>query len=258
MPDQASWSAIAKPMGDPHEESAYLEDKRDQRPQPQLAIDHSGALRIDAGRRIRMATGAVAACRALSAAAGEDEDLARYHALAHMLDEWPFHPPHDKRDESADYHAIHVQMTIADDLPCIVCGVRNSMLGEVEKNPFGAILMETHHHVIQRALAAAIQADKFNAHVRPDLFRAARRRAQDPAYAATSPLYKKFDEAYAAPMDIATIRRWIDHAADNLRVLCDVHHRHRHVGIHAVTCSIWGPQDLVDADCATIVPASTA
>ncbi len=30
-------------------------------------------------------------------------------------------------------------------------------------------------------------------------------------------------------------------------MLCDVHHRHKFVGIHAITYPIWGPQDVVDA-----------
>lgn len=40
---------------------------------------------------------------------------------------------------------------------------------------------------------------------------------------------------------------WIDHGRDNLWVLCDVHHRHKYVGIHAITYPIWGPQDILKA-----------
>jgi hypothetical protein len=39
----------------------------------------------------------------------------------------------------------------------------------------------------------------------------------------------------------------VDHSPDNLWVLCDVHHRHKFVGIHAITYPIWGPQDLVNS-----------
>jgi hypothetical protein len=38
---------------------------------------------------------------------------------------------------------------------------------------------------------------------------------------------------------------WVDHSADNLWVLCDIHHRHVYLGIHAITDPIWGPVDLV-------------
>ena len=41
---------------------------------------------------------------------------------------------------------------------------------------------------------------------------------------------------------------WVDHDEDNLWVLCDVHHRHVFVGIHAITFPIWGPQDLVNEE----------
>jgi hypothetical protein len=40
----------------------------------------------------------------------------------------------------------------------------------------------------------------------------------------------------------------VDHGFDNLWVLCDVHHRHKFVGIHAITYPIWRPQDVVNAD----------
>ena len=38
---------------------------------------------------------------------------------------------------------------------------------------------------------------------------------------------------------------WIDHGRDNLLVLCDIHHRHVYVGIHAITGPIWGAQNLL-------------
>lgn len=43
------------------------------------------------------------------------------------------------------------------------------------------------------------------------------------------------------------MRAWIDHHPDNLMVLCDVHHRHAGVGIHAVTAPIWRVQPLLGA-----------
>lgn len=37
----------------------------------------------------------------------------------------------------------------------------------------------------------------------------------------------------------------VDHSADNLWVLCDVHHRHKWVGIHHISYPMWAPQDLL-------------
>ncbi len=132
-------------------------------------------------------------------------------------------------------------MTIADDKHCLVCGVQHSTLADPARNPFGAIQLETHHHTIEWALANAIDPDKFNQHIRPGLQHLAEARP-----AGLSSLYTAFDAAYAQPMDLKTIQDWVDHGYDNLWVLCDVHHRHKFVGIHAITYPIWGPQDVVN------------
>jgi hypothetical protein len=144
--------------------------------------------------------------------------------------------------ESAAYAAVHRQMTIVEDQPCLVCGVRHSTLGAATTNPFGAVQLETHHHTIEWALANAIVADLFNSHVLPGLARRAAQRA-----GSVDPIYKEFDEMYKTPMSGEQIKDWVDHSPDNLWVLCDVHHRHKFVGIHAITFPIWGPQDLVDS-----------
>lgn len=197
--------------------------------------------------RIAAARKALAAAPAAAGAAPHDQSIAQNHAAERMLDEVALYPPHNKRTESPDYARIHHEMTVVDDKHCLVCGVQHSTLGDVARNPFGAVQMETHHHAIEWALANAINPAKFNQHVRPGLLHAAQRRATEPDYAQVSPLYKLFDKAYEADMDAGTICAWIDHAADNLRVLCDVHRRHKFVGIHAITYPIWGPQDVVDA-----------
>jgi hypothetical protein len=44
------------------------------------------------------------------------------------------------------------------------------------------------------------------------------------------------------------IHDWVDHSPDNLWVLCDVHHRHRYLGIHEISYPIWAPQDLLRPD----------
>jgi len=166
-----------------------------------------------------------------------------------MLDEQAFYPPHDRRTESSEYAKVHHQMTVADDKHCLVCGVTHSTLPDVQKNAFGAIQMETHHHTIEWALANAIDPMKFNQHILRGLRRlASQRKAQGSSGHDSSGVYTAFDEIYAADMSDADIKAWVDHAADNLWVLCDVHHRHKFVGIHAITYPIWGPQDVVNAE----------
>jgi len=160
-------------------------------------------------------------------------DLIKHtHAVERMLHEVAFYPPHDQRKESPAYAKSHDDMVRKKDLPCLACGVRQSTLKDPKQNPFGAVQMETHHHVIEWALANAIDPDKFNTHVLPGLLR-------------------RNPDKYAPMKNGMTkqqILDWVDHDEDNLWVLCDVHHRHVFVGIHAITFPIWGPQDLLDAE----------
>jgi len=163
--------------------------------------------------------------------------IAAVHLDRRNLDEIAFYPAHDKRKESSKYVAAHKKLTIQLDLPCLVCGVRQSTLNDTRSNRYGAKAMETHHHVIEWALADAIDVKKFNAiilphlkHLRPD-----------------KPEYKK--AAFTQDDMIA----WVDHSEDNLWVLCDIHHRARYLGIHEITYPIWCPMDLLRDDFETYV-----
>ncbi len=201
-------------------------------------------LRRQAPGRIAAAVGAAKKANLKNDAT--DDPLDQYHVVQRFLEEKAFYPLHDKRTESSAYAAIHKAMTIVQDQPCLVCQVRHSTLGEHANNPFGAVQLETHHHTIEWALANAIVPESFNAHVLPGLARrAAERRSQGKP---VDPIYKEFDALYNKPMTADQIKQWVDHSPDNLWVLCDVHHRHKFVGIHAITYPIWGPQDLVDAN----------
>ena len=84
--------------------------------------------------------------------------------------------------------------------------------------------METHHHVIEWALANAIDPAKFNQRVLPGLLR------RNPEK--YGPMKKRMSQKQ--------ILDSVDHDEDNLWVLCDVHHRHVFVGIHAITFPISG------------------
>ncbi len=150
------------------------------------------------------------------------------HENRRQLDERAFYPAHDKRTESSKYSAVHKKLCIDLDLPCMVCGVKNSTLKNPEENTYGARAMETHHHIIEWALANAIDAARFNKALRPNL---AHRHPDNP-------VYKK-------DMTLDEIKDWVDHSEDNLWVLCDVHHRHKFLGIHEISYPIWCPQDLL-------------
>jgi len=147
------------------------------------------------------------------------------------LRELAFYPPHDKRIETAQYKAVHKKMVVEMDLPCLVCGVRNSVLKDKKKNPYGAKQLETHHHIVEWALSNAISAERFNKTLLPNL------RHKHPNKAE----YKK-------EFSDQQVHDWVDHSEDNLWVLCDVHHRAKYLGIHEITYPIWAPQDLLRDD----------
>ncbi|HWA95660.1 MAG TPA: hypothetical protein VG844_13745 [Terracidiphilus sp.] len=153
------------------------------------------------------------------------------HLNERLLDEMAFYPAHDKRLETPEYHKAHDHLTKKLDLPCLVCGVRNSTLNDPVQNRYDAKQMETHHHVIEWALANAIDTDKFNRVLLPHL--AQRHKA---------------NRAYRKPFTQEQVRAWVDHSEDNLWVLCDVHHRAKYFGIHEITFPIWGPMDLLRPD----------
>jgi hypothetical protein len=151
-----------------------------------------------------------------------------FHEQRRLLDERAFYPAHDKRKESPKYAAVHKDLVDAHDLPCLVCGVRKSTLKDRAKNPYGAKALETHHHVIEWALANAIDPARFNAGIRPFL---AHRHPDEPTY-----------QRDMSPQEVSD---WVDHSPDNLWVVCDVHHRAKYFGIHEISYPIWCPQDLL-------------
>lgn len=228
---------------------AWAGYKHDQLRQAQATAFHGAELRDRARERIAEAAKVLSSAPSTALAGSpEQAGIDQYHALHRMLDEVAFYPAHDKRAESPAYAKVHHQMTVVEDRHCLVCGVQHSTLGDPAKNPFGAIAMETHHHTIEWALANAVDPASFNTHILPGLRRQAQQRKQQPGYAQVNAVYKEFDDDYGADMSGDRIKEWVDHSPDNLWVLCDVHHRHKFVGIHAITYPIWGPQDVVDAE----------
>jgi hypothetical protein len=155
------------------------------------------------------------------------------HQVRRSLEEVAFYPEHNQRTNSAKYSQIHKELVVNQNRPCLVCGVRNSILKDPKarpdpkRNPWGASKMETHHHVVEWALANAVDMAKFNQRIVDRLRRK-----------------EGTDSSYNQPFSTTEILDWIDHSPDNLWVLCDVHHRHKWVGIHAISGPIWGPQDI--------------
>ncbi len=176
---------------------------------------------IDYAARIRAEVAAHAARSRGPAArgAGDDVDASDVHGSPHALLDPMFYPPHDARTESAKYKAVHKQMTVTQNLPCMVWGVTDGVVSEPAlradpaQNPYGATQMETHHHVIEWALANAIDVALFNRSLRPNL------QASHPENA-----------DYQSDMTAEQVHDWVDHSPDNLWVLCDVHHRHKWLG----------------------------
>ncbi len=156
---------------------------------------------------------------------------AAVHLNERMLDEMAFYPAHDKRLETPEYKKAHDHLTKKLDLPCLICGVKNSTLKDPKENTYGAKQMETHHHIIEWALANAVDTGKFNKVLLPHLAHRHGSKAD----------YKK-------PFTTEQVRAWVDHSEDNLWVLCDVHHRAQYLGIHEITYPIWGPMNLLRND----------
>lgn len=154
--------------------------------------------------------------------------------LIRTLREVAHYPEHPPRRPTPLYLKNHHLLVVEQDHGCLVCGVRNSDLQDPKRrddrgiNPWGAVQMETHHRLIEDSLALAIDLAKFNARVRPGLL-------------------KQTGDVSTYGHDFAQdeMLEWIHGHVHNLWCLCDVHHRHPLVGIHAITGPIWGVQDLI-------------
>lgn len=177
-------------------------------------------------------------------AASAQGGVVRAHAQITTLNQYSFYPEHNQRKETKLYAQAHKKLAIDLDRPCLACGVKNSTLHDDTQNRFGARAMETHHHVVEWALANGVDAEKFFDHV---VMALAHKKANndgslDPSFVQYYDPNKK--SAWTANNG-ALMTAWVDHSTDNLWVLCDVHHRHKFLGIHAITDPIWGPMDVI-------------
>ena len=152
-------------------------------------------------------------------------------AAGRTLTEMDCYPPRPARAETPGFRSIQHLILVVRDTPCHICGVTRSLLADAAlradaaRNPFGAVQMELHHKEIECQLALAISLDKFNARLYPWLHR-----------------WKP--DVYPTPFTQDAMLTWIDHGEENMQALCDVHHRHRFLGVHAISGPIFSPQDL--------------
>ena len=57
------------------------------------------------------------------------------HSNVRKLTEYAFYPKHDARKETKEYKAVHNKLVKDLDLPCLICGVKNSTLSDKKKIP---------------------------------------------------------------------------------------------------------------------------
>lgn len=163
--------------------------------------------------------------------------------LIRTLRETAHYPPHPPRKPTALYNRTHEKLIKHLDRPCLVCGVRDSTLRDPAANRYGATALETHHYIIEDSLINAVDLAKFNAKVRPGLRRRAIQREMlvGPPSGDVGAAKAKYDHDFTQ----AEMEEWAHGDEDAMWVLCDIHHRHPLVGIHAITYPIWAIQDLL-------------
>ncbi len=153
------------------------------------------------------------------------------HWVSRTIKEDVLYPGHAPRKETKEYRAVRYKLVYDMDLPCLVCGVKQSTLKNKKENRFGAKMMQTHHRMIEYAFAEGVDIDKFNKTIVPTL-------------ASHHPK----DLQYKKPFTHEKMLKWVDHSPHNLWVLCDVHHIGKNTGIHELTYPIWSAQDLLLPD----------
>lgn len=107
------------------------------------------------------------------------------------------------------------ELVYTHDLPCLVCGVRQSTLAKAEQNPYGAKRLGTHYRIVEWALANAPDVRKLY----DRLVEHARARPR------RDPRTGRADDA----------REWFARHEDIPWVLCDVHHQRATGGVPEIS-----------------------
>lgn len=145
------------------------------------------------------------------------------------LSETVFYPEHAPRTASALYAQTHHHLVYDLDLPCVVCGVRRSTLGDLTQNRVGARAIETHHALVEWAGQTEINWDKL---------------AQDNP---TLPTLVSIAQAFHAhllangslPPDYKLDATPFVDSTEQMLVICDVDHRGSQRGVHMITGPVW-------------------
>jgi len=119
-----------------------------------------------------------------------------------------FFPGHPMRLTTPEYRATHEHLVKVLDMPCEICGVRNSTLSDPTKNPHKATAVETHHFPIQREYFDACDWRKV---------------------AIDFPKYVK---------DQVSFEKFVD-SPYNMKILCSHCHRDENDGIHHTLPNDW-------------------
>lgn len=136
-----------------------------------------------------------------------DEDT-HAQAVPVAAGEEEFFPGHPARLATSEYRATHHHLVNVLDMPCEVCGVRQSTLSDPAQNPHQATAIETHHYPIQRELADACD-------------------------------YKKVARDFGKyVVDQASFLKFVD-SPMNIKCLCSYCHRSEQAGIHHSLVSDW-------------------
>ena len=128
--------------------------------------------------------------------------ISHVHATTVEVAQIEMTPPHPPREDTPIYARTHHHLVYTLDTPCAICGVRNTTLRNPGENPFRAQAVETHHYPIERSLLNA--CDPHKVHV-----------------------------IFPQVKDHTSLEAFID-SEENIMVLCDIHHRHPHYGIHHI------------------------
>jgi hypothetical protein len=151
----------------------------------------------------------------------DDKSVDQIHEIKRTLYEDYFVPAHAPRTESDLYKLTHHDLVNVQDAPCYICGIRKSTGGN----------METHHFHCEWSLSNSVDWSVMKA-AHPDFDGWDKVKPEDP-----STFYNFVDSVY------------------NMLVLCDVHHRGKFHGIHAVEHPVWIAQKFMKSDF-TFIPAS--
>jgi hypothetical protein len=152
--------------------------------------------------------------------------LEHVHATTVEVAQIEMTPPHPPREQTPIYMRTHHHLVFTLDTPCAICGVRNSTLQDPRENLFHAQAIETHHYPIERSLLNA--CDPHKVHV-----------------------------IFPQVKDHASLEAFID-SEENIMVLCDIHHRHPHYGIHHILAQDFFVQPFVFGGYEVVADAQNA